>query len=195
VIRSQSRRSPAPAILCALLSAPVVADIYRACLEACVPDGLYAEFGVYHGRSLESIRAILDAEIPLYGFDSFEGLPEAWNGYPAGSFATSVRPELPNTHLVVGRFENTVPEFVQAYPGHVSFLHIDCDLYASTRTVLTAFADRTVPGTVILFDELFGYAGFEQHEFRALSEFIAETGLGFEVIGRWATYRAAVRIA
>jgi hypothetical protein len=189
------RASAAPAALDALLSAPVVPDIYRSCLDGCRPGGLYAEFGVYHGHSLRRIRALLDPAVPLYGFDSFEGLPERWNGFPAGTFATGARPDLPNTQLVVGRFEDTLPGFVQAHPEHVSFLHIDCDLYSSTRTVLTALADRIVPGTVILFDEIFGFAGFEPHEYRAFCEFIAETGRRFDVIARWTTYRAAVRIA
>lgn len=159
-----------------------------------MPDGLYAEFGVYRGMSLRNIRRLLPLHIPLYGFDSFNGLPEEWNGFGIGSFATSVRPEVLNTHLVVGRFEDTVPGFVSEHPGHVSFMHIDCDVYSSTRTVLMNFADRMVAGTVILFDEIIGYEGYEQHEYRAFSEFVAETGKQFEVIARWDAYRAAVRI-
>lgn len=192
---SNSRGFAAPAVLGELLSAPVVPDIYRACIEGCLPGGLYAEFGVYHGKSLQNIRALLEPQIPLYGFDSFEGIPEPWNGFPAGSFATSARPDLPNTHLVVGRFENTLPGFVKSHPEHASFLHIDCDLYSSTRTVLMAFADRIVPGTVILFDEIIGFAGFESYEYRGFCEFIAKTGKPFKAIARWDAYRAAVRIA
>jgi hypothetical protein len=188
------RGCTAPAVLDALQSAPVVPDIYRACIRNCVKGGLYAEFGVYHGKSLRSIRALLDPATPLYAFDSFEGLPEAWNGFPAGTFATSARPDLPNTHLIVGRFDDTLPGFVQAHPEHVSFLHIDCDLYSSTRTVLTVLSDRIVPGTVILFDEIFGWAGFGCHEYRAFCEFLAETGNDFEPLARWDVYRAAVRI-
>jgi hypothetical protein len=176
------------------LAAPVVPDLYAFCLERCIKGGLYAEFGVYHGRSLRAIRERLPPEITLYGFDSFEGLPEAWNGFPVKSFATSVRPRLWNTTLVVGRFEETVPGFVRGCSDHASFMHIDCDLYSSTRTVLTNFADRIVRGTVILFDELFGYPDYEQHEYRAFIEFIAETGKRFEALARWDAYRAAVRI-
>jgi hypothetical protein len=155
---------------------------------------LFAEFGVYHGRSLRAIRECLPLEIPLYGFDSFEGLPEAWNGFPAGSFTTCIRPRLPNTTLVVGRFEDTLPGFALQHHEHVSFFHVDCDLYSSTRTVLTHFADKIVPGTVILFDEIIGYAGYEPHEYRAFCEFIGETGKRFEVLARWDAYRAAIRI-
>lgn len=183
-----------PAVPDAFRAAPVVERIYSFCLDACIPNGLYAEFGVYHGNSLRRIRKRMPSHITLYGFDSFEGLPEAWNKLGYGTFATNVRPALPNTSLVVGRFEDTLPTFVQEHPEPVSFMHIDCDVYSSTRTVLTNFADRIIPGTVILFDEIFGYAGYEQHEYRAFCEFIAETGKRFEAIARWNAYRAAVRI-
>jgi hypothetical protein len=184
----------APVIPDEFLGAPVVQDLYSFCLGECIPGGLYAEFGVYHGRSLKKIRDRLNSQIPLYGFDSFKGLPEEWNGFPAGSFATSVRVNLPNTHLVVGAFETTVPWFVSEHPQHVSFMHIDCDLYSSTKTVLTHFAKQIVPGTVILFDEIFGYSGYETHEYQAFGEFLSETGKRFEAIARWDCYRAAVRI-
>jgi hypothetical protein len=189
------RGSAAPAALDALLSAPVVPDIYRTCLEDADRAGFTPSSAFITDTASGASGRFWTRAIPLYGFDSFEGLPERWNGFPAGTFATGARPDLPNTQLVVGRFEDTLPGFVQAHPEHVSFLHIDCDLYSSTRTVLTAFADRIVPGTVILFDEIFGFAGFEPHEYRAFCEFIAETGRQFDVIARWTTYRAAVRIA
>lgn len=190
----QRRGLAAPAIPPEFADAPVISDIYRFCLGSCPLYGLYAEFGVYHGKSLREIRKCLSLDIPLYGFDSFEGLPEEWNGFRAGSFRTSVRPDLPNTHLVIGQFEDTVPTFAKANHQNVSFFHIDCDLYSSTRTVLTNFADRIVRGTVILFDEIFGYSGYEEHEYRAFLEFIEQTGKKFEPLARWDIYRAAIRI-
>lgn len=183
-----------PAIPDEFRVAPVVEALYSFCLDACIPDGLYLEFGVYHGTSLRKIRKRMPPHVMLYGFDSFEGIPEGWNEFKSGSFATHVRPDLPNTHLVVGWFENTLPGFVQEHPEHVSFMHIDCDVYSSTRTALMTFADQIIPGTVILFDEIFGYTGYEQHEYHAFCEFIAETGKQFEPIARWDAYRAAVRI-
>ncbi len=48
------------------------------------PDGLNVELGVYTGRSIKKIaEAMPDATV--YGFDSFEGLPENW-GRPDMSF-------------------------------------------------------------------------------------------------------------
>jgi hypothetical protein len=45
-------------------------------------------------------------------------------------------------------------------------------------------------GTVIVFDELFGYTGYEKYEFRALQEFDRP----FEVFARWDCYRAAIQL-
>ena len=46
-------------------------------------DGLYFEFGVRSGRSINHI-ARRRPEVTVHGFDSFEGLPEPWTGYTVG---------------------------------------------------------------------------------------------------------------
>lgn len=174
-----------------LVDAPVIPDLYQlAVCASCFPRGLHMEFGVATGRSLRKIRAALPAHIRLYGFDSFNGLPEAWNGFPVGSFATELRVDLPNTELVAGTFESTLAEFVLHHPEPVSLMHIDCDLYSSTKAVLSAFRRQIVCGTVIIFDELFGFAGYETQEYKAL----CESGLRFETIGRWNAYRGVIRV-
>jgi hypothetical protein len=169
----------------------VVADIHKHAIDCAIPGGLYMEFGVADGYSLECLRKRLDLKIRLYGFDSFEGLPEEWNGFPKGTFKTHIRVRLPNTELVEGRFEDTVPQFVKDHPEHVSFMNIDCDLYSSTKTVLDGFRDRIVDGTVAVFDELFGYDGYEKYEYKALQE----SRLEYRVVARWDCYRAAVRFS
>jgi hypothetical protein len=118
-------------------------------------------------------------------FDSFEGLPEDWNGNKAGSHKAEAVPEWddPRIETVPGWFEDTLP--VDEVLG---FVHIDCDLYSSTKTVLERI--NVVPGTVILFDELFGYEGHEEHELKALSEW----GTPYEFIGKDSYTRAAVEV-
>ncbi len=49
-------------------------------------EGLFIEFGVYKGDTLNYIASHLEEKI-IYGFDSFEGLPEDWrNGFHKGVF-------------------------------------------------------------------------------------------------------------
>src|SRR3712207_9470534 len=61
----------------------------------------------------------------------------------------------------------------------VAFLHADCDLYSSTKCILGNLGNRLVSGSIIVFDEYFNYPGWEQHEFRAFSEFVAERRLSY----------------
>ncbi len=142
------------------------------------------EFGVFKGDSLDFI-ATYNPTRTVYGFDSFMGLPERWTCDPAGMFSTNgPLPEVkPNVRLVEGWFEDTVPRFTEEHKENCSFVHIDCDLYSSTKTVLDGLWDRIVPGTVIVFDEYFNYPGWQQHEFRAFQEFTDAYGVEYEYIG------------
>ncbi len=146
-------------------------------------DGMALEFGVYTGGTLTVIAQARNGR-DVYGFDSFTGLPEDWRSrYPAGAFEVDAVPTIPGAELVVGLFEETLAGFLAAHPGPVAFLHLDADLYSSTRTVLDHVGPRLRPGTVILFDEYFNYAGWEEHEHRAWQEFVAASGIGFRYEG------------
>ncbi len=148
-----------------------------------VQDGLVLEFGVFSGKSINHL-ASLDTG-PVFGFDSFEGLPEDWRpDMPKAAFKLSEPPAVArNVELVIGWFETTLPDFVAANAGPVSFLHIDCDLYSSTKTVFHHLRDRIVSGTVIIFDEYFNYVGWRNHEYKAFAEFVAEMGLRYRYFG------------
>lgn len=148
-----------------------------------VPNGLVLEFGVYSGRTVNHI-ASLDAG-KVYGFDSFEGLPEDWRSdFPKGSFKRTQLPVVAsNVELVGGWFKYSLPVFLASHPGPVSFLHVDCDLYQSTKDVLHHLHDRIAPGTIIVFDEYFNYVGWRNHEFKAFAEFIAASGLSYRYFG------------
>ena len=157
-------------------------DTLRAALDHAPADGLFLEFGVASGSTLKTIVEKAP-EGTVHGFDSFDGLPEDWRpGFAAGAFATDNVPDVPGANLIVGLFDDTLPGFLEQHPGPVAFLHLDADLYSSTRTVLTALAPRLHEGTVILFDEYFNFPGWEEHEHRAWTEFVAEHGLRFEYL-------------
>ena len=147
------------------------------------PGGLVLEFGVYTGRSINLIAERIPLGEIVFGFDSFAGLPQDWRpGFGKGAFATAIPEVRPNVRLVVGLFEDTLPPFLAAHAGPTSFIHVDCDLYASTRTVLDLCRDRIGAGTVIVFDEYCNYPGWQAHEHRAFLEFVAETGRSFDYV-------------
>lgn len=168
--------------------------LLRHALENAPAAGLVLEFGVRWGVSARFLAARVER---LDGFDSFEGLPEEWlPGEGKGSYSTGgARPALPdNVHLHPGWFEDTLPAFLAAHPEPVRLVHVDCDLYSSTATVLGHLADRLRSGTVIVFDEYHSYPGWREHEYRAFQEFARRrryTYLGFNLFGR----QAAVRLA
>lgn len=142
-------------------------------------DGMVLEFGVASGRTINHM-ASLTAET-IYGFDSFAGLPEAWRtGFQQGAFAQQIPKVRDNVELIVGLFSETIPKFLKTVNGRkISLLHIDCDLYSSTKMVFEFLAPLIVPGTVIIFDEYFNYPGWRYHEFAAFQEFISERGLAY----------------
>lgn len=159
-------------------------DLYKKCIDLSDPRGLFLEFGVHRGDSLIVLSSFTDSK--FYGFDSFEGLPEDWRAPGDKSiFACEVPKHIESDgiQLVQGWFNDTLPIFVNEHKEKASFIHIDCDLYSSTKCVFDNLKDRIVPGTVLLFDEIFGYPGYEEHELKAFEEFLEETKLKVGVIG------------
>lgn len=155
--------------------------------------GVAVEFGVGSGDSTRCIARYL----PVYGFDSFEGLPENWRpGFDKGMFAAdlnTVASSLPErVKLFPGLFEDVLPNTHWDGVRDIKLVHIDCDLYNSTKTVLENLPwgkmlrpyGRQKP--VIIFDEWWGYPEAEQHEQRAWREFTSKEPwdhLKWEVIG------------
>ncbi|WP_146151057.1 class I SAM-dependent methyltransferase [Allosphingosinicella deserti] len=145
--------------------------------------GLVLEFGVFEGGSLRFIAEHCGGT--AHGFDSFEGLPEDWRpGFPKGAFAGGPsRAMPPNVEIHAGLFENMLPAFLDTHRAPIAFLHVDCDLYRSTRTVLDLCADRLVPGTVIVFDEYCGYPEWREHEHKAFAEFLIQAKRTSRLLG------------
>jgi hypothetical protein len=158
--------------------------------------GLFCEFGVYKGESINHIASQTKATV--HGFDSFEGLPEKWReGFDKGSFLINGLPRVSeNVVLYKGWFDKSVPAFAAKYQGSIAFLHMDADLYSSTKTVFDLLGKRIIPGTVIVFDEYLGYPGWQNGEFKAFQELVQERHLKFDYIGRVPNYnQVAVQIS
>jgi Macrocin-O-methyltransferase (TylF) len=145
-------------------------------------EGLVLEFGVAGGESIRQIAA--ERPGPVYGFDSFEGLPEDWFGYLRKGFFAQDLPKVPaHVQLIKGWFSDTLKAFLADHTGPVACRHVDSDLYSSADYIFRALEGRIVPGTIVLFDEYWNYPGWRQHEFKAFREFIARTGLSYRYEG------------
>ena len=166
-------------------------DTYvRHCIEQVNVDGLWLEFGVCTGASSEEIIKMMPPKKTLYGFDWFQGLPETWvispknvkfKGELFGSVAGKI-PDLDRLEIVDGLFEETLPTFIENNENNVAFMHVDCDLYSSTKTIFKYLKNRLIPGTIILFDELYNYPNYHLHEYKAFMEHVTENEVNFEWI-------------
>jgi hypothetical protein len=138
-------------------------------------EGDIVECGVASGASLFAQALFLEHKQPrrtIYGFDSFEGLPEISaeddpDVYPQakfkGKFANSmesviarlVSSGIPEEYidrhirLVKGWFAETLPGFDQP----IALLHIDVDLYQSYLDVLENLYPKVSRGGIVAFDE------------------------------------------
>lgn len=153
--------------------------------DTAVP-GLVLEFGVEKGASL-TLLAELAGGRTVHGFDAFQGLPDHWSGTfeTQGKFDMGGKPpEVPaNARLHIGWFDETLPKFLAETNDPVAFLHVDCDIYPSTKTIFSLLGERLQAGATIVFDEYFNYPGWRAHEFKAFQEWIAASGRRYRYLG------------
>ena len=115
-----------------------------------------------------------------------EGLPEDWvnTACHKGYFSTGgMIPNIPGVEFIKGWFEDTIPPFLErAKP--LALLHIDCDLYSSTKTIFKYMHPYILPGTVIVFDEwIYNFdEKFNDCEQKAFYEYVDEHNVKFEFI-------------
>jgi predicted O-methyltransferase YrrM len=159
--------------------------------------GIFAEFGVFQGESINFIAEKLNDGTTVFGFDSFEGLKEDWRGAYLTKGAFSLGGQLPrvrgNVELITGWFDATVPQFLGKHQGPFAFIHVDCDTYEATQTLFSTVEESVLSGTVIVFGEYFGFTGWRVGESKAWQEFVTRRGIRYEYIG-FANVRVAVRV-
>lgn len=130
------------------------------------------EFGVYNGNSLLKIcnyvksNDFVGIPIHIHGYDSFDGLPKEQDGVPVfskfsqGAYKCCVTPDIimrscDYKYLSIDRvWFDQLNKDDHAFKAAL-LIHIDCDLYISTKQALKfMYNNRLVwPGTLIAFDE------------------------------------------
>lgn len=175
-------------------------DLWDFCI-ARVPqiqfNGIITEFGVWKGESINYL-AKRCPNSRVFGFDSFEGLEEDWYGFREFKGAYGVGGKLPkcekNVELFKGWFEDTVPSFIiKLGEEKIQILHMDADTYKPTAFVLDSLSNNIGKGTIIMFDEFFGYPSYRLHEFKAWQEFASSKKLKYRWIG-YTEIQAALEI-
>ncbi len=175
-------------LLLHLLMVPRLKDrdtLFQHALSQLFSEGLILEFGVAKGASVNLIASLLPDKT-VYGFDSFKGLPEDWGSHKRGHFKVEDLPTvLANVDLVVGLFQDTLESFLGDHTENIAFIHMDADLYSSTKYVLSTLANhhRLQEGTIIQFDNYFNYLGWWNGESKAFNEFVKEHHVDFKYCG------------
>jgi O-methyltransferase len=156
--------------------------------------GDIVECGTWRGGAsflmAELLRKGGENERTVWLCDSFEGHrpPELIDGQAALDYAANTdEPEYLNncradmddvqstarllglqsrTAFVKGWFDQSLPVHKTRF-GPIALLRIDCDWYASVKTVLEELYDQVVPGGFVILDDYFSYDGcaIAVHEF------------------------------
>ena len=150
--------------------------------------GYFLEFGVFQGKTINFVAERISNDQLIYGFDSWQGIPDDWHisqslmdpeksiMFKKGSWSAngSLPNVKPNVRLISGLFEESLPNFCQEHfteNNITSYLHVDCDLYSSTKTVFDFIGRTLASGSVIVFDEYHATG----HEDRAFKEWLIDS--------------------
>ena len=161
--------------------------------------GLVLDLGVFVGHSTRLISYLLGGQVTVHGFDTFTGIPEAWDldGLVAdphtGMFSSESLPfhdklftssqGVPHTLGMNVEFHRGMtydtlePFLMQHADAPVTLFHCDLDTYEGCIHGLETARKRFVVGSILIFDELFVI----NSELKALFEFHQKYNFKFEV--------------
>jgi Flp pilus assembly protein TadD len=205
LMRSDARNNPLMRSFSWAFSLPKLPSLYfhkwaffDAIVEQSVRSRPFYEFGVWRGASF---RYLMKAFKKGYGFDTFTGLPEDWhvgNGKyeKAGAYSSNGEmPKIEGGEFIAGKFEDTLPVFFSKPRPLASVMNFDADLYSSTICALDHSKSVMDKDTVLIFDELIAHESWEQHEFKALNDFVIKNNFTYEVVAvSFFTKQVAVKL-
>jgi hypothetical protein len=132
-------------------------------------EGDYLEFGVFRGTSFIMASKLAQTynmpAMRLFAFDSFEGLPNSeGKAFTKSEFSCSevlfrkiiekAGMDLSKVVIVKGFYSNSLDEDTKRkYNIKAAIVHIDCDLYSSTKEVLNFIENIVTHGTILIFDD------------------------------------------
>ncbi len=132
----------------------------------------YLEFGVANGSSFYWwLENHTNKDSNLFGFDTFNGLPEDYGPFKKGEMSNGNEPLKTDdirASFYQGLFQQTLPGFLKTFNNEkLTVIHMDADLYTATLFTLTSLAPLLKKGDIIFFDEFC----VPTHEFLAVKNF------------------------
>ncbi len=164
-------------------------------------DGAFIEAGCWNGGAgvlMAYTAKKLGSPRATWLFDSFEGLPQfgKFDEEKARIKKRAIRHDIgeatgifkaeeehvrhlsrkmgvtEQVEIVPGWFKDTVPK-VKDRIGKIALLHLDADLYESTKFMLKELYDSVTPGGIVIIDDYGAWKGCN----RAIYEFFVERGI------------------
>ena len=153
----------------------------------------FYEFGVWNGISFQYLINTIKKG---FGFDTFTGIPEDWHTEAKNSYSSfGVVPKIEGGKFIVGKFEDTLPEFFFKERPMASLINFDADLYSSTLCALKNSNKIIDEKTILIFDEFLMNNKWEDDEYKALNEFCDNLGFNYEVLAiSFNTKQVAVKL-
>ena len=137
----------------------------------------YRTYAAYRASAALDAEGFLSFRPRFFAFDSFEGLPPVeqaplplhWRGpkamaCPLDSFRANLaeaKVDLTRVTTVQGYYDQSLTAACRQQHAldRAAIVHVDCDLYESTVSVLDFITPLVVDGTVLIFDDWFYYQG------------------------------------
>ena len=162
-------------------------------IELSSKDRPFYEFGVWRG---EAFKYLIKSFKKGFGFDTFEGLPEDWDEFKAGSYTSDgIIPKISGGDFIVGKFEDTLPDYFSTTRPKAALINFDADLYSSTICALNCASSVIDQRTILIFDEFLINPNWENDEFKALEDFCSRNNYEYEVLAiSFFTKQVAVRL-
>ena len=152
----------------------------------------YLEFGVFLGNSINFLSKHLKTKI--YGFDSFVGLKEDWQGSHWSKGGMDLKGKIPdlnkNAIPIAGWVQDTLPKFLNEKKPSINFVHMDTTTYTTSKFILSNIKPFLNKSCIITFDDFYNFTGWDVGEYKAFTETFNENEykfLAFSKFGRQAT--------
>jgi hypothetical protein len=181
-----------------------VARLAARFLEANDIRGSYLEFGLYRGASFAQFYHAFrrrKLSVPMFGFDSFEGMPTAhgadadaaFRPYATGHFACTeeaLRRELTRRRvpaerytLIAGFYDRSLRPELYAMPGLqlAAVVFVDCFYLDSTRMALQFVTPLLQHGSLVMLNSYFRFKGHPDHGERGAMEAWTRQHPGFRL--------------
>lgn len=141
--------------------------------------GNFAECGVYKGGTAYIVSEVIKNSNKIFHlFDTFQGIPDFASDDPCWENPGNFNVSIDEVKIFLKDFD-----FLRYHRGLFSetlnfddkfaFVHIDADLYLSTKQCINFFYPKMVQGGIIICDD-YGFEGYEQSAKLAIDEFFKD---------------------